>query len=90
MTTYKNIKGKRIKRFATDLDNDQAEGQIFYSNTDNEFKTVVSSAAWSSSAPTLIPGAAGFGFGTQTAGVVGVGEVGPPGFAPATTQHYNG
>ena len=54
MTTYKKSIGKRIKRFATDLNNDQAEGQIFYSNTDNQFKTVVSSAAWSSGANLLI------------------------------------
>ncbi len=45
MTTYKNIKGKRIKTFATDLDNDQSEGQIFYSSTDNQFKTAVACAA---------------------------------------------
>ena len=36
MTTYKKSIGKRIKRFATDLNNDQAEGQIFYSDTDTE------------------------------------------------------
>ena len=51
MTTYKNIHGKRVKTFATDLGNDQAEGQIFYSSTDNQFKAAVSSAAWSSSGP---------------------------------------
>jgi hypothetical protein len=49
MTTYKNIHGKRVKTFATDLDNEQAEGQIFFLDTANEFKTVVSSAAWSAS-----------------------------------------
>ena len=46
MTTYKSTIGKRIKTFATDLDNDQAEGQIFYSSTDNQFKAAVASAAF--------------------------------------------
>ena len=36
MTDYKTIKGKRIKTFETDLDNEQAEGQIFYQDTANE------------------------------------------------------
>ena len=42
MTDYKNLRGKRIKFFTSDLDNAEAEGQIFYSDTDNEFKTAVS------------------------------------------------
>ena len=48
MTDYKTIRGKKIKSFATDLGNEQAEGQIFYSNTDNQFKTAVASSAWAS------------------------------------------
>lgn len=53
MSEYKNLRGKRIKTFATDLDNVQAEGQIFFSSSENpdKLKTVVASAAWSSSAP---------------------------------------
>ena len=55
MTDYKNIHGKRVKFFTSDLDNAQAEGQIFYNSTDAttsaagvfNFKTVVASAAWS-------------------------------------------
>ena len=61
MTDYKNIHGKRIKFFTSDLSNAQAEGQIFYSSTDAttsavgafNFKTAVASAAWSSAAPIL-------------------------------------
>ena len=46
MTDYKNIRGKKIKFFTSDLGNDEAEGQIFYQDTDNQFKTVVANAAW--------------------------------------------
>ena len=41
MTDYKNIRGKKIKFFTSDLDNTQGEGQIFYSNTDSEYKVAV-------------------------------------------------
>ena len=90
MTTYKNIKGKRVKTFATDLDNEQAEGQIFYSDTDNEFKTVVSSAAWSSSGPLIKNRAYMAGFGTQTAALGCGGYNSPPATFETDTEEYNG
>ena len=92
MTDYKTIRGKKIKSFATDLGNEQAEGQIFYSNTDNQFKTAVSSSAWSSSGP-LITGRRGFwGTGTQTAGLAFGGKDGPGAGTAVTnaTEEYNG
>ena len=47
MSDYKNIRGKKVKFLTTDLSGEQSEGQIFYSDTDNDFKTVISTAAWS-------------------------------------------
>ena len=91
MTTYKNIKGKRIKRFATDLDNEQAEGQIFYSDTDNEFKTAVASSAWASASPLISGRNQTAAAGTQTASILFGGKFGPPPNADTgTTQEYNG
>jgi hypothetical protein len=92
MTDYKTIRGKKIKSFATDLDNEQAEGQIFYSNTDDQFKTAVASSAWSSSGP-LLTGRRGFwGTGTQTAGLAFGGKDGPGAGTAVTnaTEEYNG
>ena len=87
MTDYKNIKGKKIKFFTTDLSNEQAEGQIFYSDTDSDFKTVISTAAWSSSGPIL----------TATRGISNTGSVDASvaygGYTTtnvATTLEYNG
>ena len=40
--------GKKIKFLTTDLSTAEAEGEIFYSNTDNGFKVAVATAAWSS------------------------------------------
>ena len=87
MTDYKNIRGKKIKFFTSDLGNDEAEGQIFYQDTDNQFKTVVASAAWSSTGP--IP--------TATRGITNTGSVdasvaygGYTTTQVATTLEYNG
>ena len=38
MTTYKNIIGKAVRNLSSNLDNDQAEGQIWYNTTDNALK----------------------------------------------------
>ena len=88
MTDYKTIRGKKIKTFATDLDNDQAEGQIFYSSTDNQFKTAVVSAAWSSSGPLIAAVRMHSGAGTQTAGLSFGGLL--PGGVTNNTEEYNG
>ena len=48
MTDYKAIFGKKIKFLTTDLSNAEAEGEIFFSDSAEEFKVEVSSAAWSS------------------------------------------
>ena len=90
MTDYKTIRGKKIKSFATDLGNDQAEGQIFYSSTDNQFKTVVATGAWHSggnlSVPRTLTGISG---GTQTASLAYAGYLGGPGNSNST-EEYNG
>ena len=90
MTDYKTIRCKKIKSFATDLGNDQAEGQIFYSSTDNQFKTVVATGAWHSggnlSVPRTLTGISG---GTQTASLAYAGYLGGPGNSNST-EEYNG
>tara|TARA_Y100000592_G_scaffold90247_1_gene148636 strand:- start:19 stop:1887 length:1869 start_codon:yes stop_codon:yes gene_type:complete len=90
MSTYRKIHGRSIQAVTTDPTGDITEGQVWYNTTSETFKTVLLSTAWASASPTVNSGAQGFGFGTQTAGVVGLGEQGPPGYTPATTEHYNG
>ena len=89
MTDYKTIRGKKIKTFATDLDNDQSEGQIFYSSTDNQFKAAVASAAWHSSGSLNTARDRVVGAGTITAGVA-FGGATPPNSAQTLTEEYNG
>jgi len=90
MSEYKNIIGKPVKFLATDPDNAEAEGQIWYNSTSDTFKNIVALEAWSSSANTNITRGSGYGFGTLTAGVTGTGEAGPPGLVPTATEEYNG
>ena len=91
MTNYKTIKGKRIKFFTSDLDNEQAEGQIFYQSTAKEFKTAVASSAWASASPLISGRNQTAAAGTQTASILFGGKFGPPPNADTgTTQEYNG
>jgi hypothetical protein len=83
MTDYKTLKGKRVKTFATDLDNDQAEGQIFYQSTAGKFKTAVSGAAWSSTSSLLNARDNLGGFGVRDSSVIYGGS-------PNSTEEYNG
>ena len=47
MSEYKNIIGKGIRFVSSNLDNDQAEGQVWYNSTDGVFRNVVVSEALS-------------------------------------------
>jgi len=97
MTDYKNIHGKRVKFFTSDLDNTQAEGQIFYSGIDAtasavgafNFKTAVAISAWSSASPFLTGRTTAGGAGTQTAhiGFSGYLSTNTP---TNVTEEYNG
>tara|TARA_R100001015_G_C4629206_1_gene189878 strand:+ start:1124 stop:3010 length:1887 start_codon:yes stop_codon:yes gene_type:complete len=88
MSTYKNIIGKPVKTLSSNLDNDQAEGQIWYNSTDQEFKNVMVGSAWASSANMVTESRLMAGFGTQTAAVSAGGNSNTANLA--TTQHYNG
>ena len=46
MTDYKAIFGKKIKFLTSDLDNAEGEGEVFYNNTDDEFKVATRTFAW--------------------------------------------
>jgi hypothetical protein len=89
MTDYKNIRGKKIKFFTSDLSNAQGEGQIFYSDTDSEFKVGVITEAWSSASPTN--NTRGFigSLGTQTANL-GFGGYLSTNTPTNVTEEYNG
>jgi hypothetical protein len=87
MSDYKNIIGKGIRFVSSNLDNDQAEGQIWYNSTDGAFKNLAVSEAWASSGPL---GTGRYAMSTGTGGTV---DAGIAVFGRATTgatEEYNG
>ena len=90
MTDYKTIFGRKIKFLTSDLDTGEAEGEIFYSDTDKEFKIAVATGAWASgTAMSTSRTLAGISGGTQTATLAYAGYLGGPGNT-AATESYNG
>jgi hypothetical protein len=93
MTDYKNIFGKPVKFLATDPDNAEAEGQIWYNSTDGAFKDVLASKAWASAAPIVGTGrdqVAGTTSGTVSAGMIFGGDPRVSPYTSNETDEYNG
>ena len=91
MSEYKNIIGKGVRFLSSNLDNDQAEGQIWYNSTDGAFKNLLVNEAWSSGGNLITARSDLEGTGTQTAALGFGGYVGPgtPNISNAT-EEYNG
>jgi hypothetical protein len=89
MSTYKNLIGKNVNSLATDPDNVQAEGQIWYNSTAGAFKDLILTNAWSSGGNLITAKYETAGFGTQTAAVMAAGCI-PPANASTDVQEYNG
>ena len=89
MADYKAIHGKNIQHLASDLDNAEGEGQIWFNTTTSDYKTIVKVAgAWASGGDLNTLSSQGAGFGIQTAAVVTGGEEPSPGVA--ICEAYNG
>jgi hypothetical protein len=88
MSDYKNIIGKGIRFVSSNLDNDQAEGQIWYNSTDGVFRNVLGVQAWSSGGPLINEHQDTSAAGTQTAGLCFGGT--PPSNGITNTEEYNG
>ena len=86
MTTYKALKGKKIKFLASDPPAAAGEGQVWYNGAD--YKTSVKIEAWSAGGNLPAAGQSAAGFGTQTAAVSAGGT--PPSAYGLKTFEYNG
>ena len=48
MADYKAIHGKNIQHLASDLDNAEGEGQIWFNTTSSDYKTIsLTAGSWS-------------------------------------------
>ena len=88
MSTYKSIKGESIVGRTSDFTSPSTEGQVFYNTTDNAFKTLISTEAFSSGANLSTPRQSMSGTGPQTANFVAGGI--DPSARRAETEEYNG
>ena len=94
MSTYKELKGLRVKYVPTDTTapSTAAAGDVWYNSASYQLKAYVGISAWSAGAPYAQVMAAGgtndTGMGTQTAALVTIGNT-PPGTFVATAE-YNG
>ena len=86
MATYKEIFGRKIQSLASDIPAAQGEGQIWYNETSDTFKSSVLTAAWASGGAMTLGRYNAFGYGTQTAAVASSND----GTYVTTTEEYNG
>ena len=76
MTDFKTISGHKIKFLTSDLTAGTAtEGELFYSDSDKEFKIAIHSQAWASGGNLNTTRRGLGGAGTQTAGMACAGFV---------------
>ena len=90
MADYKEIKGKTVLSIASDLDNAEGQGQIWFNTTSEDFKTIVKVAgSWSTGGAANNPRGKGGGAGIQTAAAVFGGVVSDTPKSN-TTEEYDG
>ena len=87
MTTYKALKGKKVKFFTSDPPAAVAEGQVWYNNSAQDYKTSITSEAWAAGGNMNTGRKNLSGTGTQTAGLI-FGGTAPP--FSALTEEYDG
>ena len=74
MTTYKALKGKKVKFFTSEPPGAVAEGQVWYNSGNKEYKTSVFVSAWASGGNLVSGRRNPVTFGIQTAAVVAGGH----------------
>jgi hypothetical protein len=90
MTTYKKLHGENITTLSSNPSSEDDAGRIFYNSTDNKFRSIVFTEAWSSVSPMNFGrGGMGNASATQTAGLVFGGYVDPANYY-TNTEEYNG
>jgi len=90
MATYKEIFGKKIQALSADPPAAQGEGQIWYNDTTNAFKTATPTAAWASG-PALSTARAGGGSGgIPTSAWLAGGVTSFPASTSTATENFNG
>ena len=96
MASYEEIHGKRVETFSSDPTLDSTyEGQVWFNSTSGTLKTLVTSDAWFSQAPTTSQHGDGAGCGTASATLLWGGyapnnQQPPSGYTTTSTEEFNG
>jgi len=85
MADYKELKGKPVRNLASDVDNAEGEGEIWFNTATNDYKTIISANTWSTGNNLNTGRGKGANAGTQTAALWAGGES----FSNAS-EEYNG
>jgi len=91
MSTYKELRGLRVKYVPTDTTSPStaATGDVWYNTTTAQLKAYVGISAWSAGSSLTTARHFPAGAGTQTASFCVAGIVSPSSF-PTSTEEYNG
>ena len=91
MATYKGIQGYTVQKLSSDPPAEQAVGQLWYNSGSGAFKIgTQGSGAWSTGGSLNVARDLQAGAGTQTAGIIGMGEPPVSGGAGVAVEKYNG
>ena len=91
MPDYKAIKGKPVLNIASDLDNAEGEGEIWFNTTSSDYKTIVkATGAWATGGNINTERRYLGSAGTQTAGIGYGGLLTPNSAVKDETEEYNG
>ena len=91
MSTYKEIRGLKVRDYTTNPDN-PIEGQLWYNTTDNVAKYQIPNllASWRTGNNVNLGRRFLAGAGTQTSGLIFGGDTTPPEVMRAHTESYDG
>ena len=91
MSTYKEIRGLKVRDYTTNPDN-PIEGQLWYNETDNVAKYQIPNllASWRTANNANTARSSGVSAGIQTSAIVYAGFSNPPAVRYANAETYNG
>ena len=90
MPDYKAIHGKNILHLASDLDNSEGEGQIWFNTATSDYKTIIGVGAWASGGALNVGRYNAGGVGTSSATLLFGGFSTPPSTRHAIAETYDG
>ena len=90
MADYKAIHGKNIQHLASDLDNAEGEGEIWFNTASSDFKTIVKVAGVWATSHAINTARSDFGSASDSPASTGLTIGGHPTTHKSIVEEYNG